>query len=198
MRSAQTIALYVGILLLTFSVLVVGLMGATAPSRTPRPRPSASSSIAPVRTPLAGSSPTAPTQPGESVVLVISGADFVDSSVPDGATLTQVDGAAVLESTRQAEEALLVTYDLPRDRLPAGALIHSVAVRVCGTGVGDFWEVYGPLGAEPFEYEVTAPSADGCWHFAGGNGGDMTVIAATMYETRMVVEQLEYTVTFSR
>ena len=197
MRSAQTIALFVGTLLLTFSVLVIGLMVATSPTPTPRPRPSATSTLAPVRTPIASAIPTASTQPGESQVYVISGSDFLDSSVPDGASVTQADGTAVLESTRAANDALLVTYDLPRDRLPAGAVIHSVAVRVCGTGEGDFWEVYGPLGAEPFEYEVAQPSADGCWHFVDGNGTDMTIIAATMYETRMVIEQVEYTVTFA-
>lgn len=130
-------------------------------------------------------------------MFVVDGNDFVASSVPEHGALTQTDAGALLETTRDVNDALLVTYDLPRELLPDEAVIHSVAVRVCGTGEGDFWEIYGPLGAEPFEYEVTAPGADGCWHFAGGNGGDMTIIAAAMYETRMVVQKVEYTVTFA-
>jgi hypothetical protein len=154
--------------------------------------------MAPLRTPVAVASATASTEPGESEVYVVGGNDFVDSSVPAGGAVTQTESGAVLETTRASGDPLLVTYNLPRDLLPGGAVIHSVAVRVCGMGAGDFWEVYGPLGAEPFEYEVTPPGADGCWHFVDGNGGDMSIIAATMFETRMVVEKVEYTVTFAR
>jgi hypothetical protein len=197
LRSASTLVLFVGTALLTFSVLAIGLMLAMG-SAPPTPRPNASATPVPVRTPVVATSPAASTEPGESEVYVVNGTDFVDSSIPTGATLTPTDGGAILNTTRAADEALLVTYDLPRSLLPADAVIHSVAVRVCGTGEGDFWEVYGPLGAEPFEYEVTQPRPDGCWHFVDGNGGDMTIIAATMYETRMVVQKVEYTVTFAR
>lgn len=197
MRSASTVVLFVGIALLTFSVLAIGLMLASG-SAAPTARPSATRSLAPVRTPEVAASPTTITQPGETQVYVVDGTDFVDSSVPTGGAVTPTDAGAVLETTRAADEALLVTYELPAELLPAGALIHSVSVRVCGTGEGDFWEVYGPLGAEPFEYEVTPPGVDGCWHFVDGNGGDTSIIAATMYETRMVVEKVEYTVTFAR
>ena len=197
MRSASTVVLFVGIALLTFSVLAIGLMLATG-SAPPTTRPSATPFLAPVRTPVAAASPTAITEPGETQVYVVYGTDYVDSRVPTGATLTSTDAGAVLQTTRAADDALLVTYELPRSTLPADSVIHSVAVRVCGSGEGDFWEVYGPLGAEPFEYEVTPPSADGCWHFVDGNGGDMSIIAATMYETRMVVQRVEYTVTFAR
>ena len=77
-------------------------------------------------------------------------------------------------------------------------MIVNVDVRICGRGEGDFWEVYGPDGGDPFEYEVLPPQADGCWHFNGAPGHDLSVIGAVMLRSRMTIEFVEYAITFGR
>jgi hypothetical protein len=166
------------------------------PSATPFPLPSASWSPPPMRTPPPSIAPAPSVEPGEIQTLVIAGTAYVAADVPSNGQLLNTSRGALLETSRDSSDALWVTYDLPPERLPAGALIHSVDVRVCGIGEGDFWEVYGPPGGEPFEYEVVAPGADGCWHFFDAPAGDLSVIAATMLQSRLLIERIEYTITF--
>jgi hypothetical protein len=128
----------------------------------------------------------------------VDGNDYVSATVPSNGKVTKTSNGAVLETTRDHSDSLEVTYNLPRRALPRGASIHSVDVRICGSGEGDFYEVYGPPDAEPNEYEVTPPNPDGCWHFNGATGSDLSVVAATMLQSRMLIEKIEYVVTFDR
>ena len=73
----------------------------------------------------------------------------------------------------------------------------SVETRVCGQGGGDFYEVYGPYGADPVEYEVKPPAADGCWHFVG-EGSDYDVTVYVYVHATLIVDRIEYLVTFDR
>lgn len=154
-----------------------------APLRTPRPtidlpRPSA--------------------EPGETVTYRVDGRDYVDAVIPPEARLSRFGGSVSLDTTRSAGLPLWVTWRLSPDVLPPNAVIVSVDVKICGDGEGDFWEVYGPDGGEPFEYEVLPPQADGCWHFTDAPGHDLSVIGGVMLRSRMVIDHIEFAITFGR
>jgi hypothetical protein len=154
-----------------------------APLRTPRPtidlpRPSA--------------------EPGETLTFRVDGRDYIESVVPEGARLSRFGSSVALDTTASAGEPLWVSWRLPAEELPAGAVIVSVDVSICGRGEGDFWEVYGPDGGDPFEYEVLPPGPDGCWAFSEAPGHDLSVIGGVMLRSRMVIDYIEYRITFGR
>ena len=151
----------------------------------------------PLRTPVPSTGPRESTIPGQAQVFVVNGADYVDASIPDEAELDRNGDSVTLITTRGSSDALWVTWRLDDEVLPAGAVIHDVAVRICGDGSGDFWEVYGPDGGSPFEYEVQPPQADGCWHFTGAPGHDLSVVGGTMLESEMTITHLEFAITFA-
>jgi hypothetical protein len=132
--------------------------------------------------------------PSGSQTITLAGSDFKTSDVPEGGQLARNGDLAVLRTSKTSTDALWVTYELDRAQLPAGTTIYSVDTLICGRGSGDFWEVYGPTGSEPNEYEVVPPSADGCWHFTGAPGDDLSVIAAVMIESQLIVERVVFTV----
>lgn len=171
------------------------------PTSTPAPAtptPTTTFSPPPMRTPPPSGEPLPSTLPGSTQTIVVAGNSYISADVPSHGRLLNTQRGALLETSRDSSDALWVTYDLPAESLPAGAVVHSVDVRICGVGEGDFWEVYGPPGGEPFEYEVIAPAADGCWHFSDAPPGDMTVIAAVMLQSRLLIESVEYTITFGQ
>ena len=118
--------------------------------------------------------------------------------VPEGARIRRIGTSVRVDSTADTSQAAWVIWHLSPDRLPPGAVIHSVDVRVCGSGEGDFWEVYGPDGSQPTEYEVSPPADDGCWHFTGAPGHDLTVAAGTELASTMTIDAVEFHVTFAR
>src|SRR4051794_20613366 len=176
--------------------------GPTAPPRqtaTPLATPAASLSFTPqpLRTPppsfaLPGGSD------GETQIFLVSGSAFVASIVPDGGVIDPTTNGVILATTANVSDALSVTYAFDASQLPAGAVISKLDTRICGRGEGQFWEVYGPVGSNPTEYEVTPPEADGCWHFSDAPDEDLSVVASTMLDSRLYVEKVEYTVTFTQ
>jgi hypothetical protein len=61
---------------------------------------------------------------------------------------------------------------------------------------GDFWQVYGPYGAQEIEYEMTPPSSDGCWHFTKDAGTDYRVSIYVNEDSTMTIDRIEYRITF--
>jgi hypothetical protein len=169
-----------------------------APTATPIPLPTPSWSPAPLRTPPPSLTPGESTVPGATQTFVVNGIAFSSSDVPANGQLVQSGDGVILQTTDDSADALWVTYVLDPANLPPGSVINNVDVRICGEGDGDFWEVYGPPGSEPDEYEVLPPEADGCWHFTGAPGDDLSVIAGTMLESRLYVERVEFTITFAQ
>jgi hypothetical protein len=170
------------------------------PQETPAPPPTP---VAPSTTPVPLRTPAPsfaiPTTAGaETQVLVVAGADFVESQVPDGGSITPSEDGIVIQTTENSPDALWVTYRPDLAELPAGAQVLKVDTRVCGQGTGQFWEQYGPVGSNPNEYEVAQPEADGCWHFTDAPADDLSVIASVMLQSSLYVEKVEYTVTFVR
>ena len=162
------------------------------PTSTPSPSP------VPMRTPPTSLEPLPSGSPGLTQTFVVAGSDFTSSEVPSNGRLVRNGDVAVLQTSTDSSDVLWVIYKLDPSALPAGVVIHSVDALICGRGTGDFWEVYGPTGSEPTEYEVVPPSVDGCWHFEDAPTTDMSVIAATMLDSQLVVERVEFTIIFAR
>jgi hypothetical protein len=197
------------------------------PTPTPTPQPTSTPSPAPTPTPLAtptvpvtpGASEPEPsveaspaplrTAPASFVVpsigadeqtqtVDIAGGAFVDSQVPDGGSITAQNDGIIIATTSHASDEASVTYRLDPSELPEGAVITEVDTKVCGQGVGQFWETYGPVGGTPTEYEAVPPDADGCWHFTNAPADDISVIASTMLDSQLYVDHVEFTVTVSQ
>ncbi len=188
---------------------------ATTPaSATPAPSPAATAVPTPVRTAApsatasastsatASGSPAAsavPTGPEGRIQVVVLGSQYSNSTVPSNGSVKLGNGGLVTFRTdRTISDPLELDWDLPESAIPAGFTIRSIDVRICGTGSGDFWETYGPTGSTPDEMEVTAPQADGCWHYTGAPGPETTVKAAIRLNSTMTVARIEYTVTVSK
>jgi hypothetical protein len=167
-----------------------------SPTPTPPPLQTPSLSPAPLRTPPPSGSPLPSSQPGSSRTYTLTGIQYSSYQMPDNARLARNGDSLVLVTTAETPDVLWVTYRLDPALLPAGVIIHSVDADICGTGGGEFYEVYGPTGSDPTEYEVTPPDADGCWHFRDAPTTDMSVIASTMLDSQLVIERVVFTVTF--
>lgn len=178
------------------------------PAGTPTPDPArlpqTTRPPTPTRKPAAQASAAAsavPTPAGTAsadgrIRVVLAGSDYEFADVPENGTLTRLPGGGIrLESTRIISAQLMVTWFPPAGSIPAGATITDVDVVVCGRGEGDFYETYGPLGSDPAEHEVEAPSPDGCWHYDNAYGDDLSVIAITRLQSRLDIERVEYTIT---
>ena len=110
--------------------------------------------------------------------------------------MASASGGVRAASTRQAGSTLWAEWTLAQSVLPAGASVVDVHTKVCGGGEGDFYEVYGPHGADEVEYEATPPAADGCWHFTRDAGTDYTVTIYVNGDSAMTIERIEFLVTF--
>lgn len=163
-------------------------------SPTPTPLSQPSPSPAPFRTPQPTAAPI-PSGSSGTQTITLTGAQFSSSDVPDSGQLARNGDLAVLRTTANSADALWVIYKLDPAQLPAGTTIYSVDTAICGQGSGDFWEVYGPSGSDPAEYEVVPPSADGCWHFAGAPAADdISAIAVVMIQSQLIIERVVFTV----
>jgi hypothetical protein len=163
-----------------------------APTASPSPSP------APLKTPAPTPSSRPSTLPGATADYHLDGSDYASSVLPTGARIRRIGSSVRIDTTTETAQAAWVIWRLPDDQMPAGAVIHGVDVRVCGSGSGYFWEVYGPEGSDPTEYEVTQPEADGCWHFTGAPGPDLTVAAGTEVDSTMTIDAVEYHITFAQ
>jgi hypothetical protein len=170
------------------SVRVSAAASASASASVVAPSATAIPSPTPFRT--AGPTPV----PGETVTYTRKGTAYVDSVVPTGGAITTLAGGAIKMTTGTANsDELTVTYRLT---LPAGRLVKSYQVKVCGSGSGNFWEAYGPPGAIPAEYEVVPPASDGCWNFKGSSMTDTTVLAIIGFGSTMRIDRIDYILTF--
>jgi hypothetical protein len=219
-----TFLLTLAAMMAVWMVGVGGPMATPSPAPSARPTPSptptpynppptdpASAGPKPTRTPLVinGNTP-APlrtpgivlprpsAEPGATIVITLDGREYAESIVPRNGKLTRSGPRVTLDTTRSLGEPLWVTWRLPASALPANAVVVNVDVRMCGYGDGDFWEVYGPDGGEPFEYEVMRAGPDGCWSFSGAPGHDLSVVAGVMLQSRLVIERIEYTITLGQ
>jgi len=118
--------------------------------------------------------------------------------VPPEAVVTNRAGGGIRITTiRSAAFPVSMDWTLATSAFPGDASVLAVETLICGRGEGDFYEVYGPYGADPVEYEVTPPSADGCWHFTG----DDSDYAITLYvsgDASLVIDRIEFVVTFDQ
>jgi hypothetical protein len=176
--------------------------GSATPTPTTGPTATAEQSAKPTNTPSATRTPrpTAtppPIGPGNKVKVVVTGQQYVKADVPSNGTVTKLGGGALrISTTRDLSDPLTLTYKLPAASLPAGAKIRELDVDVCGFGEGDFWETYGPFGADEYEFEVTNPTdGSGCWHYRNAPGSDSTVLAAIHLQSTFRIDRLVYTVT---
>jgi hypothetical protein len=171
--------------------------GSAEPTPTRTPLVINGNTPAPLRTPGI-SQPRSSAEPGDTIVVTLEGREYAESIVPRNGRLTRSGQRVTLDTNRSSGEPLWVTWRLPASALPEGAVVVNVDVKMCGYGDGDFWEVYGPDGGEPFEYEVVRPGADGCWSFSGAPGHELSVVAGVMLQSRLVIERIEYTITLGR
>jgi hypothetical protein len=177
----------------------IAVTGAPSSTATPTLLPTLSPSPTPTQPPLRTPGPSVAlpsTAPGDTQVFIVNGSDYVTADVPPGGVLNKVGTTAFMRTTTDSVDALWVTWRLDEASLPVGRTIHSVDVRICGSGQGHFWEVYGPDGGEPFEYEVVAPNDGDCWLFRDAPGHDLTVLGGVMLDSTMLITRVEYHVTF--
>ena len=188
------------------SVLPVVEAPAASAQPTAIASPAASNSgtatMAPLRSPANTTAPATPSPqssggPGRTLVVTVQGTDYVDAQIPQNGTITKMpDGSVRLETTRMYSDPMVVTYELPADRLPTGTRILGIqGTKVCGSATGDFWESYGPDGSDPTEHEFGPPQPDGCWHYGPAPGPDTTVTVGQRTQTVYIITKIEYTVT---
>lgn len=204
------VALLLGSFMLTFALLSVvamvslGRPGAAAqptPSRSPysmasqTPAPSTPSSE-PTLAPIATIEPTPAATGFATQVVVVAGAAFVESQVPDGGSINPAGDGIVIETTQDGPDSLWVTYRLDPAELPAGAQVLNVDTRVCGNVAGQSWDLSGPLGGTPTEYRTSQPDADGCWHFTDAPADDVSVTASVTLVSSLSIDKVEFTVRF--
>lgn len=174
------------------------------PTATPSAAPTAAPTASPVPTAAPTPVPTAPPAtpppsigPDGIATYILDGAAFTAVDVPDGARVRRSGTDVILDSTRDAPGSTKVFWLLDPSALPQGRTIESVDGRICGIGEGDFWEVYGPPGSEPEEYEVTQPEADGCWHFGDAPGDYLEFHAEVEADSTLTITQVVYEIKFA-
>ena len=173
---------------------------AAIPSPTASPTPAAILTPQPRLTPgpVATPSPSAPASPAGSATVfavTLAGRDYDTGSVAmvDNASITPLAGGGIVLTTdRSSHGELLVAWLVPATRLPPGAVILRIDVAICGSGSGDFWEVYGPPGSAEAEYEGTPPGPDRCWHFSAAPGPDTTIKAGVELGSRLQIDRIFY------
>jgi hypothetical protein len=107
------------------------------------------------------------------------------------------NGGIEITTTRTADHQLRMEWVLDTTVFPDDALVIGVDTRVCGHGSGDMYELYGPIAADPVEYELKPPGADGCWHFIGDES-DYTVTIYAWDNSTFTIDLIEFAVTFDR
>lgn len=140
--------------------------------------------------------PTMRPEAREIVTFEISPADFFDEVIREGSTLTiYADGAIRVDSIRDQSGDNHFDWALPEELRPDPETVLDVYARACGTGSGDFYEIYGPWDSIEFEYEATPPATDGCWHFTQAIGKSYEFEIWLHGNSHMTIERLEIVVT---
>ncbi len=107
------------------------------------------------------------------------------------------NGGITIATSRDADYPFRLEWVFAPSGLPPDALVSHIETRVCGRGTGDFYEVYGPYGSDPVEYEVKPPSDDGCWHFSGGPS-DYNVTVYVYGDSTLTIDRIEMDITADR
>ena len=143
----------------------------------------------PVSTPVpAGSSDAATT-------ITVPGALFTAYDTQAHSTISKLsNGSVVVTGTADDSNPTTLMWELPKSAIPAGSKIARLDTLICGSGEGNFWEVYGPDGSDPEEYEGAQPAADGCWHFTRAPGLDTSVHADIQLASSLRIDRVVYTV----
>ncbi len=76
-----------------------------------------------------------------------------DVPAPD-TVVTQANGGILITTGDAAGHPLHLEWTFDPSVFPAGTTVLEVDVPMCGHGNGGFYEVYGPYGYDPVEYEV--------------------------------------------
>lgn len=138
--------------------------------------------------------PTPRPDGGEIVTYLLSPADFADAMIRPGSTLTVYeDGSIRLDSVRDQTGDNNLEWILADP--PPQEDVLDVYARGCGWGDGDFYEIYGPWDSVEFEYEVTPPAEDGCWHFTEAVGKAFDFEIWLYGDSSMTITRLELVVT---
>jgi hypothetical protein len=185
-------------LVASLSTAVVGCGGGAAPSPTPGPPTPPPATIVPsVSVPSVvasvGAPPSAPPK-GSVVTVEVPGTGYVRLDESPG-KVTRDGDTLIVETERGTFISTRIGYDLPDGTFPPDTVFSRIDMKLCGSGTGDFWEVYAPSGGEPLEQEVTQPADDGCWHFDGAAEGDPYFEAFVNGGSRMVIDKVVYTLT---
>ena len=155
----------------------------------------ASPFVAPGQAPLLHR-PTPRPGSGEIKTFLISPADFFDEVIREGSALTvYADGSIRVDSIRGQVGDNHMDWSLPEALMPAQDDVLDVYARACGSGSGDFYEIYGPWDSLEFEYEVTPPAEDGCWHFTQAVGKAYDFEIWLHGNSSMTITRLELVVT---
>ena len=168
-----------------------------APAATLRPTPRTTPRPTPTAPPTALPAPASLT--GETRVYTIAPRDYAEARIRGNSTIEVLpDGAVKVVSTRESKADQYVEWITePTTVLPPGAEAATVLTIVCGSGEGDWWEVYGPYGSDEFEYELVPPRPDGCWHFnERGRYTDFRVEIWLSGNATMTISRIEFHVTF--
>lgn len=140
--------------------------------------------------------PTPRPDAGEIKTFLISPADFFDEVIREGSTLTvYTDGTIRVDSIRDQVGDNHMDWALPEALTPRQEDVLDVYARGCGSGSGDFYEIYGPWDSLEFEYEVTPPAEDGCWHFTQAAGKAFDFEIWLHGNSSMTINRLELVVT---
>jgi hypothetical protein len=146
--------------------------------------------------PVTTASPLPTFEPGAAIEVVVHGRDYDEVQKTETDTILDRGCAITLVTQKPDPEFMVMFYRLPDGLVPVGAQIERIDTLVCGRVEGELWEVYGPHGSNPIEYENSQPSgSDGCWHFEGGDGIDSDVTLYIRDDTEWRVEEIRYTVT---
>jgi hypothetical protein len=178
---------------------------ATPAAATPTPTPTAFATEAPQETlppgwspkPITsgtpGMTPVPDTTTGAAITITIHGADFDAYDVQPHSSVTKSGNAVVLTSSADDSQPTSVVYTLPKSAIPSGKAIARLDTVVCGSGGGNFFEVYGPDGSQPVEFEAPNPPK-ACWQFTRSPGTDTSVHADVQLQSRFQIDSVTYTV----
>ena len=144
--------------------------------------------------------PTPTPLTGQVRVYRIEPANYEEARIRGNATLEILpNGSVRVTSTRESAADQYVEWRIdPEAVLPPGAPISTIETIVCGSGEGDWWEVYGPYGSDEFEYEVISPGPDGCWRFHERDRyTDFRVEIWLSGDATLTISRIEFHVTFA-
>lgn len=186
----RQVVLLAGSFLLTFAILAGGYKVYVSVAGNVDSSSAAPSAV--------GGGPSSVPGSAKTVVVTVNGADYDKATVQmvDVSSVTPLpNGSVAMQTDRTGHGTLFVSWKAPSSPDLQPGSVARIDTAVCGTGSGDFWEVYGPTGSDEAEYEVVPPSGDGCWHFHNAPGPDTTITVGVTLTSILEIERVVYTIT---